>query len=460
MSTSRRWPGGRPGGGRARSAGLARVVPAAEGPFPAGERTRLANGARVVVAHTPGLHSAMVALYVRAGSRHEPVEVGGVSHFLEHLLFRGSRGYPDSRAMNAAVESAGGSLNALTARDHTCFYTSIHPAELATGIDVLTDIVRRPLLRDVEVERRVILDEILDEVDSRGRDIDPDNQVKALAFPGHGLGQKIGGTRRTVRGLREETLRRHHARHYTGENVVLVVAGPVSHADVVALAAPRLGALPRGSALRDAAPPPWPAGPTLRTVEHDDSQVEFSLAFPASPERHRDHAAALVVRRLLDDGLSSRLPFQVVERHGLAYAVHASLETFEDAGLFTFEGACIPERLGRVAEEVFRVAAGLWDAELPPEELERVKERHRMSLTFALDNPSELVGWFGSGELFGSDETLEERCLRVEAVTAADVRRVARSMFRRRNLVGVAVGPGGRALRRDLRRAVVGSPLP
>jgi predicted Zn-dependent peptidase len=432
----------------------------AEGPFLLGQRATLPNGARIVVARTPGLHSAMLALYVRAGSRHETPAANGVSHFVEHLLFRGSQGYPDSRAMNAAVEAAGGSMNAMTARDHTCYYTSLHPAGLETGIDVFTDLARRPLLRDIEVERGVILEEILDEVDSRGRDVDPDNLVKRILFAGHGLGQKIAGSRSSVRALGEATLRAHHARHYSGANVVLVAAGPVRFEEVLELAARRLGALPRGAAIHLEAPPPWPAGPTFRSVEHDDAQVEFSLAFPSVPERHRDHAAALVIRRLLDDGLSSRLPFEIVERHGLAYSIHASLETFEDAGLFTFEGACTPSKLGRVVEEIFRVVSGLWNSLLSEDELTRVQERHRMSLTFALDNPSELVGWFGTGELFGTEESLEERCRRVERVTAADVRRVARAMFRRRHLVAVTVGPGASTLRRSLQRATERCPLP
>jgi predicted Zn-dependent peptidase len=432
----------------------------AEGPFLLGQRASLPNGARIVVARTPGLHSAMLALYVRAGSRHEIPAANGVSHFVEHLLFRGSQGYPDSRAMNAAVEAAGGSMNAMTARDHTCYYTSLHPAGLETGIDVFTDLARRPLLRDIEVERGVVLEEILDEVDSRGRDVDPDNLVKRILFPGHGLGQKIAGSRGSVRALGEETIRAHHARHYSGANVVLVAAGPVHYEEVVELAARRLGALPRGRAIQLEPPPPWPAGPTFRAVEHDDAQVEFSLAFPSVPERHRDHPVALVIRRLLDDGLSSRLPFEIVERHGLAYSIHAGLETFEDAGLFTFEGACTPSKLGRVVEEIFRVVSGLWDSALSGDELTRVQERHRMSLTFALDNPSELVGWFGTGELFGTEESLEERCRRVERVTAADVRRLARAMFQRRHLVAVTVGPGASNLRRSLQRATERGRLP
>jgi predicted Zn-dependent peptidase len=431
-----------------------------EGPFLLPQRAVLRNGARVVVARRPGLHAAMLALYVRAGSRHETDATSGVSHFVEHLLFRGSQGYPDSRAMNAAVEAAGGSMNAMTARDHTCFYTSIHPAGVETALDVIADMARQPLLRDLEVERDVVLEEILDEVDSRGRDVDPDNLVKRVAFGGHGLGRKIAGSRASVRALGEGAVRAHHARHYTGENVVLVAAGPVEFHEIVELAAPRLGALPRGERIRSDPPPRWPRGPSIRVVDHDDAQVEFSLAFPTVPEHHRDHPAALVLRRLLDDGLSSRLPFEIVERQGLAYALHAALETWEDAGVFTFEGACTPARLERVVREILRVVSTLWDAVLPSDELERVKERHRMSLTFALDNPSDLVGWFGAGELLGAEESLEERCRRVERVTAADVRRVARGMFRRENLLAVAVGPDARELRRSLCRAADAASLP
>src|SRR5512142_12379 len=150
-------------------------------------RAVLGNGLRVLTARSPGLHSAMIALYVRTGSRHETRAQNGVSHFLEHLFFRGSVGYPDTVAMNAAVEAAGGSLNGITARDHGCYYTPIHPHAVGTGLAVLGDLVRRPLLREMAVEREVILEEILDEVDADGRDIDPDNRSKRIAYAGHPL---------------------------------------------------------------------------------------------------------------------------------------------------------------------------------------------------------------------------------------------------------------------------------
>jgi predicted Zn-dependent peptidase len=442
-------------GGGARSGS-----PTIVGGFPAARRTGLPNGATVLAAWTPTLHSAMVAAYFRVGSRHETPERNGVSHFVEHLLFRGSHGYPDTRAMNAAVEAVGGSLNALTARDHTCFFTPIHPSGVGVAIDVLADLARRPLFRDLEVERQVILEEILDEVDARGRDVDPDNLVKRRAFREHGLGQKIAGTRGTVAGLRRAAVRDHHARHYVGANAVLVVAGPVPPDQVVEMARGGFGAIPPGPRTPSEPPPGWPGGPVVTTVEHDDAQVEFTLAFPGTPERHRDHPSALVLRRMLDDGLSSRLPFEIVERQGLAYSIHAGLEAFEDAGVFTVEGACSPPRLERVVSEVLRVVSEICEEPPDPEELRRVQERHRVSMVFALDSPMDLVGWFGTGEVMGAPEALERRCVRVEAVRPAEVRRVARAIFRRRGLVAVAVGPDAAGMRRAIRRAVDGSRLP
>ena len=404
-------------------------------------RDVLGNGLRVVTAPAPGLHSAMIALYVRAGSRHETAPVNGVSHFLEHLFFRGSEGWPDTVAMNAAVESAGGSLNGITARDHGCYFTPIHPGDLGTGLAVLGDLVRRPLLREMAVEREVILEEILDEVDADGRDIDPDNLSKRIAFAGHPLSYKIAGTPATVRRLREGDIRAHHARFYTGANLVLAVAGPVRPAVVRDLAEEHLGELPRGRRSTDVPPPSWPSGPRFELVAHEDAQSEFSLSFPCPPERHPDYPVHLCIRRILDDGLSSRLPFEVVERRGLAYSLHAGIDSFSDTGMTVVDGACAPAKLPRVLEEVLRVLGGLAARAVPEEELVRVQRRHRMTLAFSLDSAAELAGWFGSGEVLSSPEGFEERCRRVERVTPAEVLRVARETFRRRNAIVVVVGP-------------------
>ncbi len=449
------------GGTRVRARGPARRAGRPDRRWGEASRRELANGLRVVTAPAPGLHSAMIALFVRAGSRHETAETNGVSHFLEHLFFRGSEGWPDTVAMNAAVESAGGNLNGITARDHGCYYTPIHAGELATGLSILGDLIRRPLLREMDVEREVILEEILDEVDARGRDIDADNLSKRLVYGDHPLGFKIAGTAQTVRAIREEDVRRHHARFYAGANLVLCVAGPVREADVLELADEHLGPLPRGRPSRELAPPPWPAGPVAELTGHDDAQAEFCLVFPCPPEHHSDYPVHVCIRRLLDDGLSSRLPFEVVERRGLAYSLHAGMDTFADSGMFVVDGASAPRKLTRTVRAVLEVLGALAARPVPEEELLRVQRRHRMSLTFSLDSAAELAGWYGSGEVLHAPEGFEERCLRVEAVTPADVARVARRTFTRRNLVAVVVGPGGARARRAVERAVAsGSEIP
>jgi predicted Zn-dependent peptidase len=417
-------------------------------------RTVLPNGLRVLTARAPGLHSAMIALYVRAGSRHETAAQNGVSHFLEHLFFRGSLSWPDTVAMNAAVESAGGSLNGITARDHGCYYTPIHPDEVGTGLAILGDLIRRPLLKEMDVEREVILEEILDEVDADGRDIDPDNLSKRIVFGDHPLGYKIAGTPEIVRRLSRREVRAHHQRFYAGSNLVLAVAGPVRASEVEELAEAHLGLLPRGKASTDLTPPPWPGGPRLEIVEHDDAQAEFSLSFPCPPERHPDYPVHLCIRRILDDGLSSRLPFEIVERRGLAYSLHAGIDTFADAGMTVVDGACAPRKLPKVLEEVLRVLGALAEQPMPEEELLRVQRRHRMTLAFSLDSAADLAGWYGAGEVLSAPESFEERCRRVERVTPTDVQRVAAETFRRRNLVAVVVGPSNRRDRAALSRLV------
>jgi predicted Zn-dependent peptidase len=421
------------------------------------DRAVLPNGLRVLTAPAPGLHSAMIALYVRAGSRHETAERNGVSHFLEHLFFRGSVRFPDTVAMNAAVEAAGGSLNGITARDHGCYYTPIHPDEVGVGLEVLGDLIRRPLLKEMDVEREVILEEILDEVDADGRDIDPDNLSKRIVFGDHPLALKIAGTPEIVRRLTPREVRAHHAKFYTGANLVLAVAGPVRPDQVTALAEQHLGKLPRGKESVDLPAPPWPDGPCLEVVGHDDAQAEFSLSFPCPPERHPDYPVHLCIRRILDDGLSSRLPFEIVEKRGLAYSLHAGIDTFADSGMTVIDGACAPRKLPLVIEEVLRVLGTLAARQVADDELLRVQRRHRMTLAFSLDSAADLAGWYGAGEVLSAPEGFEERCRRVEGVTPKELLRVARETFRRKNVVAVVVGPARRRERGALERIVNGT---
>ncbi|HZI11150.1 MAG TPA: pitrilysin family protein [Myxococcus sp.] len=424
-------------------------------------RDVLPSGLRVVTIETPHLHTALLAVYVRTGSRHETPANNGVSHYLEHLFFRGSESWPDTVKMNAAVEEVGGNLNGVTTRDHGYYYTPLHPAHLRVGMDILGDMLTRPRLTDMEVERQIILEEMLDEVDEKGRDIDLDNLSTHLLFPGHPLALKIAGTRESVSALKHAQVLEHFHRHYVAGNLVVTAAGRVNRQEVLELAERAFARLPRGPSSTETPPPFAAPGPRLHFVAHDESQTEFRLNFRTVPEQHEDYPALQLLRRVLDDGLSSRLPFEIVEKRGLAYSVHASLDAYHDAGLFEIEAASAPEKASQVVAEAFRVLGTLCDTEIGAEELTRAKRRHRMLLEFAQDSPGELAGWFGGTELFRTPESFGHRADLVDAQSAARVREVARRYFHRENLLAVAVGQrkGLKALERVVAEAP-GLPAP
>ena len=417
----------------------------------------LDNGLRVVTVELPHLHSGMIAAYVRAGSRHEESAQNGVSHFLEHLFFRGSKGFPDGRGMNALVEDCGGSLNGVTTRDHGYYFSHVHPARLDVPMQVLGDMLAYPLFKEIELEREVILEEILDEVDEDGRDIDVDNLSKRALFPAHPLGMKIAGSRETVSALREDQLREQHARAYGARNLVLACAGPVRHARVLELAKQHFGELPPGQLLREAPVNGAPRGPQLIAVEHAESQMELQLSFRGPPEEHADFPALRVIRRILDDGLASRLQLNLVEKKALAYSVGAGMDGFSDCSVFEVGCACAPKKSPAALQELLRLLEELRSEAVPEDELSRAKKKTRISLEFSLDSPSEMVGWFGGGELLHPPvESFDGWIARIEQVTAADVQRVAAKTFRREHLVACAVGRLG-PVEKKLQAAVDGA---
>ncbi len=384
----------------------------------------------------------MCAVYVRVGSRHEDARTNGVSHLLEHLFFRGSKRYPDSVAMNAAVEAVGGNLNGVTMRDSSYFYTPAHPAGVAVSLRILGDMLTQPRLVHLATEKKIILEEMLDEVDEKSRDIDVDNLTKMKLFEQHPLAFKIAGTPKTVKGLELRDVKRHFAKHYVAGNVVVGVTGPVSHAEVLAQVRRAFARLPRGPRVSEAAAPETA---TLQKRFHfvrlEESQVELRLTFPTVADHHPDSTPLSLLRRVLDDGLSSRLPHNIVEKRGLAYSIAASIETFHDTGSFEIDGACAPEHAGAVMREVLSTLATLRKGQVTPEELRRAQRRFQMQLDFMQDSPGDLCGWFAGTELFRAAETFDEKAAQARKVTVADLKRVALQYLTPQALVTVAVGP-------------------
>lgn len=403
-------------------------------------RDVLPTGLTCVTIETRHLHSAVCAVYVRVGSRHESKAKNGVSHLLEHLFFRGSKRFPDSVRMNAAVEAVGGNLNGVTMRDSSYFYTPTHPDGLDVSLTILGDMLTQPRLVHLETEKRIILEEMLDEVDEKGRDVDVDNLTKMQLYGAHPLGLKIAGTPETVKALTLGDVRAHFARHYVTGNVVLGVCGPVRHERVLRRAERAFARLPRGPRVEEL-PPATDSKPCFHFVRLDESQVEFRLTFPAVSDDHPDAVALSLLRRVLDDGLSSRLPHNIVERRGLAYSIAASIEAFHDTGSFEVDGACAPEQAGAVVREVLRTLSTLRRGQISPDELRRAQRRFEMHVDFMQDAPGDLVGWFAGTELYRRAEPFAEKKAQARRVRRADLVRVAERWLSPDRLVTVAVGP-------------------
>lgn len=402
----------------------------------------LDNGLRVVSVPMPYHHSAEVLIYIGVGSRHENRRKAGVSHFLEHMLFKGTQDYPSGMDLERAFETIGGSANAATDCETTCFHSRVHPSRFAEAIGLFGSMLRRPLFKDLEMERRVILEEAMGDLNESGRQINLDNIVADLLFPNHPLGQPTVGSRKSIERLTQRQLSRHHATYYTPSNAVLAVAGPVAHQRVVMAAEEMLG-----SWQGPAAPPakPWTdfstRGRALRWVRDAGSQVSLQLAF-LLPGRDSEHSTNLrVLRRLLGWGGMSRLMLRLREQLGLTYAVDAALALYADAGTLAVDLAVSSDNLALATEAILEIFSELHNDEVTAGELRHILDCYRCDLDYSRDQVEEMALRYAWGELTGCRRTIADDLAGIDMVTAAGLRKTVNSLLTPVTLRGAVVGP-------------------
>jgi predicted Zn-dependent peptidase len=415
-------------------------------------RDQLSNGLRLCTVEAPHLHWATVALYVRAGSRYETKETNGLSHFVEHMLFRGSSGFPDSYALNRAIEEMGGTLYAETGRDYSLYQISLHPARVGGALEILGDLFSAPSFRDIELERSIILEEILEDFDERGRKVNIDDLAREAAWPDHPLGFSIVGPSANVRRFGVPDVRRHFRRLYGGRNMVLCVAGKVDRRTVLSAARQSFSGVKPGRRAVPRAPRVRLDGPRFHRVWSDSAQTQLQLLFYALPEWDPGYAALVALLRVLDDGMSTRLHYRVCDQKGLAYNVNAALEPLFDTALLELDAACAHPKLPDLLAEVLTILGEFRTDLVTPGELDKAKHRYLFDLEAGFDDLDGLCGWFGGTELFFRPYSHEERVRRMEKVTAEEVRRVARRVLRPDRLTAVAVGALERATARKVQR--------
>src|SRR5215831_17811577 len=238
-------------------------------PPPEVHRDVLANGLIVVTVALPHLHTASIVMYARVGSRYETPATNGLSHFVEHMLFRGSKSFPDSFALNYAIEDVGGTLYAETGRDYSLYQISLHPESLPRGIEIFGDIFAAPALRDIELERKIILEELLEDIDEEGRLINVDDVARKAIWPQHGLGLSITGPLANVERFVVEDVQRHFIEFYGASNMVLCVSGATRREQVLEWAQRWMSPLRAGERQRPTPPEDWQHAPQTVYVENE-----------------------------------------------------------------------------------------------------------------------------------------------------------------------------------------------
>jgi predicted Zn-dependent peptidase len=409
-------------------------------------RTVLPGGLRVITEAMPGVRSASIGVWVGVGSRDESPATSGASHFLEHLLFKGT---PTRSALDISVslDAVGGEFNAFTAKEYTCFHARVLDVDLPLAVDVLGDMITSSLLRpeDVEAEREVILDEIA------MHDDDPEDVVTnlyaATSWPSSPLGRPIAGTATSIANLTRAQINRFYRVAYSPENMVVAVAGNLEHTDVVRLvraAFTRSGFLTDRTA-RPAAPRNGgrfrKASAGRAEVHRPFEQVNLTLGFNGLARTDERRYALGVLNAVLGAGPSSRLFQEVRERRGLAYSVYSYITHYADAGSFCVGAGCLPGKLDDVLAVVHEELASLAEHGITHEELERGQGQLRGGMVLGLEDSASRMARIAKAELLYDElPSIEDVINRVDAVTLDDVHALARTLFRQPETLAV-VGP-------------------
>jgi predicted Zn-dependent peptidase len=403
-------------------------------------REVLDNGLRLITESMPHVRSVTIGVWLTRGSRHESDERSGIAHFVEHMLFKGT----DTRSAEdiaQSIDSIGGQLDAFTAKEYASYYIKVLDEHLPLAVDLLADIVLRPAFAPEEIDRekKVILEEIKMVEDT------PDDLVHELFtqyfWEGHPLGRPILGSKETVEALTQGALRQYFAGAYVGSNIIISAAGNIDHATVRELVETAFAAIgSRGEPL-NGTPPRVVSQVITRTKELEQSHV--CLGTPCYPQKHDDRYVSYILNTVLGGSMSSRLFQNVREKRGLAYSVFSGISAYRDAGNLTIYAGCANDAVEEVVDLCVAELRGMKQAPVTDAELRRSKDHLKGSLMLSLENTASRMSHLARQEIyferhFGLDETLAG----VEAVTAADVQRVANDLFSDGPLAATVVGAG------------------
>ncbi|MCL6481683.1 MAG: insulinase family protein [Firmicutes bacterium] len=403
------------------------------------QREVLPNGLVVVTEPMPQVRSVAVGIWIRTGSRREPAEYNGISHFIEHMVFKGTE-RRSTEQIAREVDSIGGMLDAFTSKEMICFNVKVLDEHLAPAFDVLSDLVLAPRFDEAEIarEKSVVLEEIKMEQDN------PDYLIHELFtqnfWPGHPLGKPILGTRETVKRFDRAVLLDCFRRWFVPNNMVITAAGHLHHEQLLELVTAAFGACaPAEDGFVDTTPRPHAR--IITRAKRELEQVHICLGVPSYPMGHEKRYAVALLNTILGGGMSSRLFQNIRERQGLAYAVFSEVNPYRDTGLLSVYAGTSLEHADRLVRSVAGEFRNLKEKGITEEELRRAKEYLKGSLMLSLESTTARMTNLARQEIyFGRFFSLDEIVAAIEAVTAEDIAELAREFFRAEKIAATLLG--------------------
>jgi predicted Zn-dependent peptidase len=402
----------------------------------------LPNGLRVATCAMPSSQTVAVGLWAAVGARHESARIGGISHFLEHLLFKGTK-KRSARRISEEVEGVGGDLNAYTAEERTCYYAAASVEHLGRVTDVLCDMYRNSRLDagEIERERGVIAEEIEMIRDEPAQHVH--ELLTAETWHGNSLARPITGTRKTLTAISRSDLKGHLTSHYNAGSTILTAAGAVDHSKIVEMARKLLGCLPKGGVPKKPLTPKRQSAPRVVVEDRDTQQTQMALSFRGIGAHDPMRYAVSLLHILLGGNMSSRLFQELRERRGLCYSVSTALSTHSDCGAFEIslglDGEKVEKALGLILKECNRIA----EKGPSKSELKRASDYSIGTSRMALERASTQNYRLGTALLtYGKIVSPEQVYDRLAKVTPEEIRKVASQVLNRRTLCLAMVGPG------------------
>jgi predicted Zn-dependent peptidase len=416
-------------------------------------RQTLPNGIRVVTERMPHVRSVSVGVWIGTGSREETSEETGISHFVEHMVFKGTTSR-SAEQIARLVDSIGGGLDAFTSKEVVSYNVKVLDEHVPQALDIVSDLVRNPLFdkQDIEREKGVILEELKMESDS------PEYQIHELFsshfWKGHALGRAILGTPRTIRSFDRDKVGRYYRQHYSPGNLLVTAAGNLNHKAIARLAGDHLGDLKRNR-FRAPESVPLPHAPIVFRDKKSLEQVHLYVGVPSVPMPHESRFSCYLLNAILGGGMSSRLFQNIREKLGLVYSIYSELAMYRDAGcMLVYAGTSQRSArrvVGLIADELHRAA----ETPVTEEELRRAKDHMKGSIVLGLESTTSRMANLARQETyFQRFMSMDEMLSRIERVTAAEIQSLAQQFFDPRQMAVAMLGPlnGVRVKREDLTR--------